>query len=175
MDDINSINSDSVHSSPLFSDFLDGLRRRCCKCKQFKPLTDYSKKKRRPFGVGYICHACAAALARERKAKDPEGSFAAYRHNLLKTTYNLTPEEYQAMLASQGGVCAICKNAETHRQSRTKRVKLLAVDHDHTTGKVRALLCRGCNLGIAAFKDNPELLRSAIAYLVSHGRRLDSE
>lgn len=73
----------------------------------------------------------------------------------LKTKYGLTRESYEAMLADQGGRCAVCKEA-----------LMMHVDHCHSTGKVRGLLCIGCNRGLGYFKDRPELLKRAAAYLV---------
>ncbi len=70
----------------------------------------------------------------------------------------------QSLLESQGGVCAICKKEEQiiDKGGGTQR---LSVDHDHDTGKIRGLLCNDCNVGLGRFKDNLELLRSAVAYL----------
>lgn len=78
------------------------------------------------------------------------------RRSLLKTKYGLTPKDYNALLASQGGVCAICRRRPAHR---------LCVDHDHQTGKVRGLLCACCNGGVGQFRDDPTLLRLAADYL----------
>ena len=72
--------------------------------------------------------------------------------------YGLTIEEYNQMFVDQNGVCAICKEQS---QNGTN----LCVDHCHTTGKVRGLLCTGCNVGIGRLKDSVELLESAIGYL----------
>ena len=69
----------------------------------------------------------------------------------------LTEEEYKTMLDAQGGVCAICKEKP--------KVGRLAVDHVHGTEKVRGLLCNLCNPALGLFKDNPERLEMAIAYL----------
>ena len=74
-----------------------------------------------------------------------------FRGNLL------TEDEYEAMLEAQGGVCAICK--EKPKGSR------LAIDHLAGTNNVRGLLCNRCNLGLGHYKDDPDLLRSAIEYL----------
>jgi hypothetical protein len=64
------------------------------------------------------------------------------------------------MLEEQEGVCYICKKADYDRE--------LGVDHDHTTGEVRKLLCRKCNMGIGYFDDNPDLLLKAVMYLKEH-------
>jgi len=63
------------------------------------------------------------------------------------------------MLKSQNGNCAICGIDQPSNGRR------LAVDHDHETGKVRALLCGNCNTGMGSFMDNPKLLQKAINYL----------
>lgn len=61
------------------------------------------------------------------------------------------------MLREQGGTCAICHGTET--------VGRLAVDHCHSTGRVRGLLCTNCNQAIGKLKDDSQLLRNAINYL----------
>lgn len=68
------------------------------------------------------------------------------------------------MLSIQGGVCAICKKPERHRSNGPK-VKRLAVDHDHTTGEVRGLLCNNCNRALGLFGDDVTALQAAIDYL----------
>ena len=78
------------------------------------------------------------------------------RNRRLKTTYGLSIDDYNALLARQGGACAICRKQPEQR---------LCVDHCHVTKKVRRLLCRRCNLGIGYFNDDPRLLRLAVAYL----------
>lgn len=78
----------------------------------------------------------------------------------LKKWFNITLEEYERILAFQGGVCAICKQP-------SKSGKALAVDHDHKTGEVRGLLCPMCNRAIAAFRDNIDRLENAVTYFRS--------
>lgn len=80
----------------------------------------------------------------------------------LKTKYKLTPEAYQKMLDIQFGACAICKQAETNTSGNTK---FLCVDHCHTTGKIRGLLCKSCNIAIGSVKESQERLLAAAAYL----------
>ena len=68
----------------------------------------------------------------------------------VKSRYGITMDEFDVMKNNQGGVCAICNGKNNDRD--------LAVDHCHTTGKVRGLLCGNCNRGIGYFKDSKILL-----------------
>lgn len=81
----------------------------------------------------------------------------------LKRRFGLSKAKYEAMLAEQDGVCAICEKAET-TVIRGLNITL-AVDHCHTTGRVRGLLCTQCNRSLGGFRDDPALLEAAIAYL----------
>lgn len=107
--------------------------------------------------------AAKADYMRAYNAKRPE----ALRKSHLKRHYGLTPEDEARMLASQNGVCAICQKPETHRY-KSGKLKDLSVDHDHSTGAVRGLLCFNCNQGIGRFRDDPALLRAAAIYLERH-------
>ncbi len=84
---------------------------------------------------------------------------------MLKRNYDLTEPAYEAMVERQAGRCAIC--GEPPADSRP----FLAVDHDHATGRVRDLLCSGCNSGLANFREDPVLLQGAVAYLERHKER----
>jgi len=75
----------------------------------------------------------------------------------LTRRYGISVEEADDMFATQGGLCAICRAAPAKH-----------VDHDHATGKVRALLCFNCNGGLGQFKDDPDLLREAADYVRFH-------
>lgn len=104
-----------------------------------------------------------AERAREARQRDPERAARISRKHLLKKLYGLTPEQYEEMLAAQGGGCAICGDPPGERQH--------AVDHDHATGEVRGILCHSCNLSIGGFRDDPSLLVAAIDYLMDHSGR----
>jgi hypothetical protein len=88
---------------------------------------------------------------------------AEYFNNVRRgklAKYGITEDDYDALLASQRGRCAICgKDASGNG-------RLLAVDHDHKTGEVRGLLCRGCNLGIGLL-EKEGFLNKAMAYLAN--------
>jgi len=81
----------------------------------------------------------------------------------LKKHYNVSQEEYWAMYKAQNGCCAICNQKETNKVKGT--LKHLAVDHNHETGKVRALLCSNCNRAIGLLGDSAQRVMSAFKYL----------
>ena len=84
----------------------------------------------------------------------------------LRDSFDLSLADYGNMLVTQAGKCAICDRSETHM--RNGKVKALAVDHDHKTGKIRALLCFDCNTGLGKFQDDQQVLLSAAEYLKKH-------
>jgi hypothetical protein len=81
------------------------------------------------------------------------------RRNHLRRKFGITPATYDNLLKLQAGRCAICG------QNDPAPHKSLTVDHDHATGDIRGLLCFHCNAGLGHFRDNAQLLDSAIAYL----------
>lgn len=120
------------------------------------------------------CPVCGADLPDDRKAgsvycspeckkKEMDARWRArspgYNRQYL---YGVTPDQTAAMLAAQANRCAICGTEAGIGKNG------LHLDHDHTTGKVRALLCGPCNNGLGLFKDDPARLRAAAAYLEAH-------
>lgn len=83
----------------------------------------------------------------------------------LKSKYGITIDQYEALLAQQGGVCAICCQPE--KRAKQGVVYRLHVDHDHRTGRIRALLCHNCNCAIGHVKEDPVVLERMIRYLES--------
>lgn len=115
----------------------------CCKdCKSTTRALNFP---------GPRCASCWRLVVLER---------SRLAHGLyVERTYGITQVEYDLLYAAQGGRCAICRRA-------IGKVKRLAVDHDHKTGKVRGLLCGPCNnmLGLVA-RDDPEVFDRAADYL----------
>lgn len=130
------------------------------------------------------CPRCDAAFQRSAKSKNPycPSCYNQYRKNRyangvgvlapeqardahLQRSYGITAEQYKEMFVVQDGKCAICHMEETRIDPRTKRVKYLHVDHCHETGKVRGLLCSGCNLALGAIKEDPSVAESMIKYI----------
>lgn len=97
---------------------------------------------------------------------DPQKFWRASRRTRLRAKYGISLETYDAMLAAQGGVCAICGRPET--MVMKGKLAMLGVDHDHATGQVRGLLCGPCNMLIGGARHDPAVLESAIRYLEHH-------
>lgn len=146
----------------------------CSDCGAEKPAEEFGKR-------GAKCRSCRQARRREYYAtnrdqilqyqswyylanKERARSYrAAYkaankdraRDRDLQRKYGITLDDFRAMLADQDGGCKICRRSDGP----------LHVDHCHTTGKVRGLLCIPCNRALGYMKDDPDLLRSAADYL----------
>lgn len=113
----------------------------------------------------------AKTKARAWRARNPERVRAKraelreqgyFRADHRRRTFNLTPEDYDALLRRQNFRCAVCPSVDSGRKGTPE----LVVDHDHTTGAVRGLLCHRCNLGIGGLRDDPTLLLKAADYLL---------
>jgi len=98
----------------------------------------------------------------ESREASRERDKARSRDRTLRTRFGITLDDYNRMLEEQGGGCAICGGQDPVKN------RMLAVDHDHATGKVRALLCTACNIGLGNFDDSIERLEAAIEYLKCH-------
>ena len=99
----------------------------------------------------------ACKRAQVYRKKDPDKF--ANRH--LQRKFGLGLKDYEAMLKAQNGVCAICFSPPTYRR--------LDIDHDHSTGVIRGLLCPWCNHRLMAQRNTIQILERAIAYLKKHG------
>lgn len=99
-----------------------------------------------------------AASYRERH---PEAWARKQRSARLVREYGVTLEEYEVMVAKQGGVCWICRQPPDGRG----KYPVLCLDHDHTTGQLRGLLCHQCNRGIGFWRDDADMMARAVKYL----------
>lgn len=122
----------------------------CSKCKIEKLKFEFSFDRKASDGLSWWCKECVKKCANKRKYLK--------RNRKLEYEYGMLPGQYEMILKSQNGVCAIC-----HKICLTN--KNLAVDHCHKTNKIRGLLCHKCNVSLGGFYDNLELLRAAIKYL----------
>lgn len=157
--------------------------KRCTKCGELKPETEFYAAKGCKDGLRGDCKACFAARARDWYARNREHVVAnvkrwqsenpeqvratrrkrnairrrEIREEHLRRTFGMMQAEYEVMLVSQCGGCAIC--------GRKPKGRSLHVDHDHATGQIRGLLCFKCNGGLGQFADDPNRLATAIGYL----------
>ena len=76
----------------------------------------------------------------------------------LQRKFGITLEQYKVMLEAQGSACAICKGESSGKGG-------FHVDHDHSSGKVRGLLCYRCNIVLGMMAESPDRLRAAAEYL----------
>lgn len=105
------------------------------------------------FRNSYRCKSCVATGVRKTVNKDKRRDYDLNRH------YGINNDVYLKMLSEQNGCCKICEISEKETG------KKLHVDHNHKTGKVRGLLCTRCNTAIGKFKEDPEIIKRAIAYI----------
>ncbi len=115
--------------------------------------------------------------AADDKIKNPE-KYAKWRRDYYERNslnintrvicryHGLDLPSYEQMFTAQNNQCAICGKEETRKLKGT--VMRLCVDHDHKTGKIRALLCHDCNSGLGKFYDSADLLTKAAIYLMDH-------
>ena len=123
---------------------------RCADCGEDKGAEDFPRHKGYKSGRGKYCKPCHNRRNREAVRRLHGNS----RHYHLMQKYGISAAQVEVMKAGQDGLCAICRtNAAVH------------VDHDHATGRVRAILCESCNGFLGAFNDDPRLIRAAIEYL----------
>lgn len=130
-----------------------------------------------PFHKGaFRCKSCAKKASKAWREANPERAKAKVKelfdknrekyynsHNdyqLLKK-YGLTREQYESLLVATEGVCPICT-----RPFGTAAYTKPVVDHCHLSGRTRGIICRQCNIGLVAFRDNKASLAQAINYLV---------
>lgn len=132
--------------------------KQCTSCGTVKDIEDFHWHYKSRGIRRYTCKICRSKVEKERIKED--GYKIKRRDYSLKKLYNIGIDEYEQRLKDQNYCCSICGSKQESRY--------LAVDHCHSTGKVRNLLCGTCNTGLGQFKDNPELLIKAADYLRKH-------
>ena len=142
----------------------------CTLCRAVKPVSEFHPHSKNARGWQYWCKTCIAAKRRER-ASQPQDPRTTRKYK-LKEAYGITQDDYDAMYDRQGGCCAICGDSKEPWEPGagiSGRLRFLVVDHDHGTARVRALLCWNCNSGLGQFREDPAIMRAAVAYLGSQG------
>jgi hypothetical protein len=150
----------------------------CNKCNLSKDLSNFSKNKSKIKGYNTMCKSCHKLYVKghyknniktyKEKAKIWSNNYPEKRRKIVLKSQRrihgnyVSENDFQTMLLSQNNKCAIC-NSEFLTTRHTN------VDHDHATGKIRALLCSGCNKGLGFFKDSIKNCKSAAKYLKKFG------
>ena len=143
--------------------------KKCGKCGQMLPLAEFHKSTKASDGHQSWCKACNREKTNEWRARNREHvnkyaadwraqnkeAIAGYKRRLK---YDITDDQFNDLRDAQAGKCAIC----------ARQMEFACVDHCHSTGEVRGLLCASCNIAIGHMKDDPGRLRAAAAYLESH-------
>ena len=158
------------------------MLKKCTGCGEEKPATleYFTKDNHNKLGLTAKCNKCRsekqkawmrqnpekvkqANLKHREKRKDfynsPEGILSSRRAH-LKRMYGISLEDYDKMSEEQNHKCQICGKTEMNYRN-----KVLCVDHNHSTGKVRGLLCGLCNSGLGKFLENKQYMLNAIKYL----------
>ncbi len=124
--------------------------KRCSRCHAWKSYDEFPRNRRSKDGFHCYCKPCHNRIGREYKRRRYGGT----RHYHLRHRYGITVADVERLIAEQAGVCPICLRPKPNH-----------VDHDHATGRVRGILCFGCNGGLGQFGDDVDRLIRAIAYL----------
>lgn len=152
----------------------------CSKCGQEKIETEFYRDKQRPDGLTYACGECRRqyfkkwydanpALIKQIQTKNREKHKEyyssperkkKYRIRYIEKSFNISYHEYDKLYLEQSGLCAICNLPET-----SSKCTYLAVDHCHKTGKIRGLLCNGCNRALGMLGDTLAGVEKAVEYL----------
>jgi len=130
----------------------------CYKCNQNLPVSEYYKASRRKEGLEDWCKKCT---------KDRSKSYYKKNKRCLKNSqrlriYGITESEYKKIFVLQGECCAICWTTNPNSKD-------WHIDHDHITNKVRGILCSDCNRLLGGARDNPNILKLGIKYLMKPG------
>lgn len=131
------------------------MKKKCTKCGLKKPLKEFNKDKTREDGLYPQCKSCR----KQYYVDNPEKQ----KTRDLKSNYGLSLADFDSMLKEQNYCCAICE-----QQFDTTKPY---VDHCHSTGKIRNLLCQSCNTMLGQAKDDPQVLLAGIQYLTRHSEK----
>lgn len=156
--------------------------RECNRCGKVMPLSEFYRQGKHNLPVRRCkkCHGKATVESRLRRLgrdamAQKQREYNARRDprtrvsNHFRSRYGLTIDEWEALAASQDNACAICQMQIEEIQPHPSGNRTLHVDHCHDTNRVRGLLCSNCNRAIGAFRDDPEIMRRAIAYIEERG------
>ncbi len=130
--------------------------KRCPACTEVKVVEEFPRNRSALGGRGGYCKLCHNAKGKATYTR----LYGGTRHYHLQRRYGISAARVDDLVSQQSGVCAIGQEAPAAH-----------VDHEHLTGKVRGVLCFNCNGGLGQFRDRPDVLKRAVAYLEEHAWR----
>ncbi len=134
---------------------------KCSTCKEDKDESCFHKAGNKKRGYQFSCISCRKKIKdKQKNSMTSEEWYLTQRQYWLKSQYGLNLEDYNNLVKEQNHKCAICGTDEVDSFKG-----LLFVDHCHTTGKIRGLLCHHCNTALGKFKDSESILMKAIEYV----------
>lgn len=135
----------------------------CAGCQNNLPLSDFTLRKtgKRTGQPVSKCKKCRVLVNNQYKGKEGSLYDRVGWPSKIRRAYGVEPEDYYRMLSEQGGGCAICGSKTPGYNGKKK----FAIDHCHITGMVRGVLCHPCNKALGLFKDEPETMMKAAAYI----------
>ena len=133
--------------------------RTCSKCGETKPITEFFVDRQKATGYRPDCKKCNGA----RSIKWNRENKHRHKGYCIKHNYGISMVDYNEMVFSQNGECAICKKKPNQEGAKINRV--LHIDHCHSTGTVRGLLCGACNRALGLFRDDKKTIENALNYL----------
>jgi Recombination endonuclease VII len=131
--------------------------------------------------VKRTCTDCDFAKEKGRQKRFLED--ADYRTKLrlqrrsahIKRAYGLTLEQQEVMLNLQNSCCFICNRPISFGLYDKRKKEMACIDHNHTTGELRKVLCNDCNVGLSRFNDDPNILLKAYTYLKEYNTPLKTQ
>lgn len=132
----------------------------CVGCRVVKPFSEFHVCRNRSSGFRSRCKPCTSLYMRGWHKTRPPPSAEKGRDKHLRQRYGLSHADYTTILQAQNSCCAICGTAEPG-----SGFNHFHVDHDHTTGRIRGLLCARCNQALGLFREDPRVITRAAAYL----------
>jgi hypothetical protein len=132
--------------------------KQCTRCKETKALTEFYTNKLTKDKKASQCKSCFKVHEKNWQLNNPEKFKASCRKRNLKKKYGLSVEQYDKMFNKQNKRCACC-NRETDK---------LVVDHNHTTGAIRELLCSPCNTALGLLNEDVTVMQNMSNYVRKH-------